>query len=120
YNLASRLDRWVIGAAFDWLRRNGNRLDQADRFFINLSGDSLGDEDLLAFIVQGLKESGVPPHRVGFEITETVAVNNLTRANLIIKQLHELGVAFGLDDFGSGVSSFAYLKALSVDLLKID
>ncbi len=120
YNLASRLDRWVIGAAFDWLRQNHERLDDIDRFFINLSGDSLSDEELLDFIVQGLKDSGVPPQRVGFEITETAAVNNLTRANSIIGKLHELGVVFGLDDFGSGVSSFAYLKALSVDLLKID
>jgi diguanylate cyclase (GGDEF)-like protein/PAS domain S-box-containing protein len=120
YNLASRLDRWVIGAAFDWLRRNSERLDGVDRFFINLSGDSLGDEELLKFIIQGLNDSGVPPQRVGFEITETAAVNNLTRANHIIGQLRALGVAFGLDDFGSGVSSFAYLKALSVDLLKID
>ncbi len=120
YNLASRLDRWVIGATFDWLRRNQGALAHADRFFINLSGDSLGDGELLEFITNGFKESDVSPQRVGFEITETVAVNNLTRANRIIDQLHRLGVAFGLDDFGSGVSSFAYLKALSVDLLKID
>src|SRR5262249_15113095 len=120
YNLASRLDRWVIAAAFDWLERNSDRLESADRFFINLSGDSLGDRELLQFIVASLKNGSVPAQRIGFEITETVAINNLTRANQLITELHALGVAFGLDDFGSGMSSFAYLKALAVDLLKID
>jgi len=120
YNLASRLDRWVIAAAFDWLKSSRGGLTDVDRIFVNLSGDSLGDRELVDFIRLELKRTGVPPERIGFEITETAAINNLTRANLIIGELRKADMVFGLDDFGSGVSSFAYLKALSVDYLKID
>ncbi len=120
YNLAARLDRHVIGAAFRWLKRNLGVLRDIDRFFINLSEDTLGDREVAQFIIQGLRESDVPPERIGFEITETAAVSNLSRANHLIGELGRIGVCFGLDDFGSGVSSFAYLKALNVDYLKID
>ncbi|MGH8431567.1 MAG: EAL domain-containing protein, partial [Solimonas sp.] len=120
YNLAARLDRYVISAAFRWLKRNLGALRDIDRFFINLSGDTLGDRELAQFIIQGLRESDVSPERIGFEITETAAVSNLSRANHLIGELRRVGVCFGLDDFGSGVSSFAYLKALNVDYLKID
>ncbi len=120
YNLAGRLDRWVITASLSWLRRAGRELNGIDRFFINLSGDSLTDRELVEFILQGLKKTDVGPERIGFEVTETAAINNLTRANQIISELRRAGIVFGLDDFGSGMSSFAYLKALSVDYLKID
>ncbi len=120
YNLASRLDRWVIGAAFSWLKRNLPNLREVERFFINLSGDTLGDRELAHYIVQSLRESDISPERIGFEITESAAINNLTRANQLIIELRKLGIAFALDDFGAGMSSFAYLKALTVDLLKID
>ena len=120
YNLSSRLDRWVIGAAFAWLKRNLPKLRDVERFFINLAGDTLGDRELGQYILQGLRESDISPERIGFEITETAAINNLTRANQLIGELHRQGVAFGLDDFGAGMSSFAYLKALTVDYLKID
>ncbi len=120
YNLASRLDRYVISAALAWLRRSQGSLNGVDRFFINLSGDSLGDRELVEYILQGLKVARIAPERIGFEVTETAAINNLTRANQIISELRRAGIVFGLDDFGSGMSSFAYLKALSVDYLKID
>jgi EAL domain-containing protein (putative c-di-GMP-specific phosphodiesterase class I) len=87
---------------------------------VNLSGDSLGDPQLHDFILAALDETRVPPAKIGFEITETAAIGNLTRANQLIGELRRLGCAFSLDDFGSGVSSFAYLKALTVDWLKID
>jgi len=120
YNLATRLDRYVIAAALRWLKRNLGALRDIERFFINLSGDTLGDRELAQFIIQGIRESDVPPERIGFELTETAAVSNLSRANQLIGELRRIGVSFGLDDFGSGVSSFAYLKALNVDYLKID
>ncbi|HZF26516.1 MAG TPA: EAL domain-containing protein [Steroidobacteraceae bacterium] len=120
YNLSSRLDRWVIGAAFSWLKRNLPNLPDVERFFINLSGETLGDLELGPYIIQGLRESDISPERIGFEITESAAINNLTRANRLIGELRKQGVAFALDDFGAGMSSFAYLKALTVDFLKID
>jgi diguanylate cyclase (GGDEF)-like protein/PAS domain S-box-containing protein len=120
YNLTQRLDRWVISKALHWLATNPATTRQIERVYVNLSGDSLGDPQLHDFIRAALDETRVPPTKVGFEITETAAIGNLTRANQLIAELRRLGCAFSLDDFGSGVSSFAYLKALTVDWLKID
>ncbi|HKE43289.1 MAG TPA: EAL domain-containing protein [Steroidobacteraceae bacterium] len=120
YNLSSRLDRWVIATAFAWLKRNMPNLRDVERFFINLSGETLADLELGSYIIQGLRESDISPERIGFELTESAAINNLTRANRLIGELRKQGVAFALDDFGAGMSSFAYLKALTVDFLKID
>ena len=120
FNLTGRLDRWVIGATFDWIRRNRSSLEGVERCFINLAADSLGDSQVRELIVRGITAGDVPGHLIGFEISETAAVNNLSRANQLINELRPHGVAFALDDFGTGVSSFAYLKALAVDYMKID
>jgi diguanylate cyclase (GGDEF)-like protein/PAS domain S-box-containing protein len=120
YNLSQRLDRWVITTALQWISSHRAQIERVSRIFINLSGDSVGDGQLQEFIRQSILEMNVPPEQLGFEITETAAIGNLTRANQLIAGLRELGCAFALDDFGSGVSSFAYLKALTVDYLKID
>jgi len=120
YNLTQRLDRWVISTALQWLAANPATTQRIGRVYVNLSGDSLGDPQLHDFIRAVLDETRVAPAKIGFEITETAAIGNLTRANQLIGELRRLGCAFSLDDFGSGVSSFAYLKALTVDWLKID
>ena len=120
YNLSVRYDRWVIGAALDWMRRHPEVFERVSRFFINLSRDSIADPDTADFIRQGMATSGVDPRHLGFETAETVAIANLGRANQLIGELRRFGCSFGLDDFGSGVSSFAYLKALNADYLKID
>jgi diguanylate cyclase (GGDEF)-like protein len=120
YNLSIRIDRWVTAHAIAWLGRHHRRAGHVRRVFVNLSGDSVGDPQLLDYIVAQLEEHDVPADRLGFEITETAAIGHLTRANKLINELRRLGCTFGLDDFGSGVSSFAYLKALAVDYLKID
>lgn len=120
YNLSLRLDRWVITTALQWIATHRAQSERVSRIFINLSGDSVGDSQLQEFIRQSMVEMDVAPERIGFEITETAAIGNLTRANQLIAGLRALGCAFSLDDFGSGVSSFAYLKALTVDYLKID
>jgi EAL domain-containing protein (putative c-di-GMP-specific phosphodiesterase class I) len=120
FNLSQRLDRWVISTALRWLAAHRGDIEHVGRVFMNLSGDSVGDPQLQEFIRHLIAETGVPPTRLGFEITETAAIGNLTRANQLIGDLRKLGCAFSLDDFGSGVSSFAYLKALTVDYLKID
>ncbi|HEY6644606.1 EAL domain-containing protein [Povalibacter sp.] len=120
YNLSQRLDRWVITAALGWLASNRQRSERIARLFVNLSGDSVGDPLSLEFIRELLRKTHVSAHKIGFDIAETAAIGNLTRANQLIAGLRALGCAFSLDDFGSGVSSFAYLKALSVDFVKID
>lgn len=120
YNLSQRLDRWVITTAIQWLAAHREQAEAIERVFVNLSGDSVGDPQLPDFIRGLLHELSVSPEKLGFEITETAAIGNLTRANLLIAGLRASGCSFGLDDFGSGVSSFAYLKALTVDFLKID
>jgi len=120
YNLSVRYDRWVIGAAIAWIREHPDVLNRVSRFFINLSRDSINDPETASFIRQTLTAAGVDPRRLGFETAESVAIGNLGKANQLIGDLRRMGCSFGLDDFGSGVSSFAYLKALSADYLKID
>jgi diguanylate cyclase (GGDEF)-like protein/PAS domain S-box-containing protein len=120
YNLSPRLDRWVIDAAFAWLTKHPMHLAGLSLCAINLSGHSLGDDDFLEFVIQRFSTSDVPPSKICFEITETAAIANFSRATRFIRALKQLGCPFALDDFGSGLSSFAYLKTLPVDFLKID
>ncbi len=120
YNLSVRYDRWVIAAGLNWIRNHPDAVKRVSRFFINLSRDSVTDPETGEFIRQSLASSGVDPRRVGFETSESIAIANLGKANQLITALRRIGCGFGLDDFGSGVSSFAYLKALGADYLKID
>jgi diguanylate cyclase (GGDEF)-like protein/PAS domain S-box-containing protein len=121
YDLMPAIDRWVVNNAFMQLnqyQRNNSGINYM--WTINISGQSLGDEKFLDFVIEKRLEYQVNPSRICFEITETAAVANLTEATQLITALKEEGFQFALDDFGSGLSSFNYLKHLPVDYLKID
>lgn len=107
-----QIDRWIVQAALDLLR--------AHPIFVNVSGASLGDEALVNSIAENIRKKGIDPARLGFEITETVAVTDLSRAEEWVKKLKALGCPLAPDDFGPGFSSFSYLRTLPVDYLKID
>ncbi|HEY9199707.1 MAG TPA: EAL domain-containing protein [Gammaproteobacteria bacterium] len=119
FQLMSSIDRWVVSHALE-LAAGQAQLGQPIELSINLSGQSLSEDQFLDFVIREIERSGVDPARLCFEITETAAINNLTRAVRFMTSIRRLGCHFALDDFGSGMSSFGYLKTLPVDLLKID
>jgi diguanylate cyclase (GGDEF)-like protein len=122
YDLMRTIDRWVVDRAFSDYRRLSKQRDHPTpaEFSINLSGHTLSSPEFAEYMQEKFAQYGVPPHVLHFEITETAAIANVERARALIEQLRALGVRFLLDDFGSGLSSFNYLKHFPVDGIKID
>ncbi len=120
YHLMPLIDRWVLRTLFNWMQAHQAQLPENIYYSINLSGQSLGDEAFTEFVEDQFKQSGVLPGRICFEVTETAAIANLGHAMRMMSKLQAMGCGFSLDDFGSGMSSFAYLKNLPVDSIKVD
>ncbi len=120
YRRMPEIDRWVICNVLKFFKNNPSHLERLGGIAINLSGLSVNDDNIIPFIMDQLKASQLPTSQICFEITETAGIESLSGAAEFINEIKQCGVSFSLDDFGTGMSSYAYLKNLPVDYIKID
>jgi EAL domain-containing protein (putative c-di-GMP-specific phosphodiesterase class I) len=120
YNRIVDIDTWVVDYVLNWLDEHRSKLNRINGLSINLSGSSIGNRKFMEHIEARLSADGFPSEKVIFEVTETIAINNLDNAARFMRKIQETGCQFSLDDFGTGTSSYSYLKSLPIDYLKID
>ena len=120
YGLMTNIDEWVVNNCFDWMIKNKDSMNDIEQISINLSGQSLSSKQFLNTLLESLQNKDLVCEKICFEITETNIISNFESAIDFIYSLKSMGCKFSLDDFGSGMSSFSYLKTLDVDYLKID
>ncbi|WP_455204442.1 EAL domain-containing protein, partial [Kaarinaea lacus] len=120
YGIMTSIDRWVVKNVFSWLHENQSSFPATDIFSINISGQSLTNDQFLNYCIEEYQKASINPQQLCLEITETAAIANWRHASRFLSALKELGFKIALDDFGSGMSSFAYLKNLTLDYVKID
>lgn len=120
YGLITIIDKWVVEKACSTILSDSILMERIRMCSINLSGHSITNMEFLDFIETTVDKFNIPPTKICFEITETAAISNYSRASKFMERLRSRGFYFALDDFGTGLSSFAYLKKLPVDYIKID
>ena len=120
YGFMKEIDLWVIRKTLRTLASNPTWLEQTEKCSINLAGTSLSSTDIVTAIDRAFRETGVPPEKIGFEVTETQRISSRDEAELVTSQLRDMGCSVSLDDFGTGLASFDYLKSFRFDTLKID
>src|SRR5690606_6198874 len=120
HNRMPVVDRWVVGHMLDWMAQNPGKLESHSGFSVSLSGQSLADEKLQEFIFERATQTGAPLDKLCFEISEAAAVANIQDVTDFMHEMREYGCRFCLTNFGSGLSSYKFLKMLPVDLIRID
>jgi EAL domain-containing protein (putative c-di-GMP-specific phosphodiesterase class I) len=120
YNRVTLVDRWVVENVLRWMAEHRAQLDDLGAFSINVSGHSINDESFADFVLEQFSRTQAPTSKVCFEITETAAIANLDNARDFMNRMKIIGCRFSLDDFGTGLSSYSYLRNLPVDYVKID
>ncbi len=120
YNRIIDIDTWVVDYVLNWLEEHRSKLNRINGISINLSGNSIGNRKFMEHVQERLSAEGFPADKVIFEVTETIAINGIENAARFMRKMKETGCRFSLDDFGSGTSSYSYLKSLPIDYLKID
>ncbi len=120
FRIMPRVDKWVVGSVIDFLTHNRDLVTKAEMISVNLSGKSIGDRNFQNFVHDRITTTDFDREKLCFEITESESINNIDSSVEFIEKMREIGIRFSLDDFGTGVSSFSYLKKLPVDFIKID
>ncbi len=120
FRIMPRVDKWVVGSVVDFLTKNRELVTKAEMISVNLSGKSIGDRNFQNFVQERLSATDFDREKLCFEITESESINNIDSSVAFIEEMRKIGIRFSLDDFGTGVSSFSYLKKLPVDFIKID